>query len=197
MIRLRRRERDFDALSPHQRHRLMLWAQLRSLLTVVLMIVAYYVVPLDRELDVTGVLLLVGGLAIFVAAAVWQVRAILISRYPTLRAIQAMTVLVPFFLLIFAATYVVMSASSQATFTEPLTRTDSLYFTVTVFATVGFGDITPVTETARVVVMAQMIAGLLVLGLLLRAVVTAAEKAKKRQDQAGTGQGDDPAGHHG
>ena len=29
-----------------------------------------------------------------------------------------------------------------------MTRTDALYFVVTVFATVGFGDITPVSETA-------------------------------------------------
>jgi voltage-gated potassium channel len=36
-------------------------------------------------------------------------------------------------------------------------RTDSLYFTVTVFATVGFGDIFPASQMARLVVTAQMI----------------------------------------
>jgi hypothetical protein len=36
-----------------------------------------------------------------------------------------------------------------------LTRTDALYFTVTVFSTVGFGDITAKTETARLVVTGQ------------------------------------------
>ena len=41
--------------------------------------------------------------------------------------------------------------SQAGTFTEPLTRTDAQYFTVTIFATVGFGDITAVTQTARVV----------------------------------------------
>ena len=45
-----------------------------------------------------------------------------------------------------------------ASFTEPLTRADALYFTVTVFSTVGFGDITAKSETARVVLIVQMLA---------------------------------------
>ena len=50
-----------------------------------------------------------------------------------------------------------MSASN---FSQPLTRIDSVYFTVTTFATVGFGDITATTEAARLVVTGQMIADL-------------------------------------
>ena len=56
---------------------------------------------------------------------------------------------------------------------ETLTRTDSLYFTVTVFATVGFGDITATSEAARVLVTVQMILDLIVLGLGVRAFVGA------------------------
>ena len=44
---------------------------------------------------------------------------------------------------------------SAGNFSEPLTRTDALYFTVTVFSTVGFGDITAKTEAARLVVTGQ------------------------------------------
>jgi hypothetical protein len=47
-------------------------------------------------------------------------------------------------------------------FAGPLTRTDALYFTVTVFPTVGFGDITARSETARIVVTGQMIADLVI-----------------------------------
>ncbi len=49
-----------------------------------------------------------------------------------------------------------MSANDPATFSEPLTKSGSLYFTVTVFSTVGFGDITPVTDTARLIVSVQI-----------------------------------------
>ena len=58
---------------------------------------------------------------------------------------------------------------------DSLTRTDSLYFTVTVFATVGFGDITATSQTARVVVIAQMLLDLLVLGLVVKVFLGAVE----------------------
>ena len=56
-----------------------------------------------------------------------------------------------------------MERASAASFTEPLTRTDALYFTVTVFSTVGFGDISPKSEAARVVLIVQMLADLVLL----------------------------------
>jgi hypothetical protein len=42
------------------------------------------------------------------------------------------------FLLLFASTYVVMAAMSADNFGGRLTHTDGLYFTVTVFSTVGW-----------------------------------------------------------
>jgi voltage-gated potassium channel Kch len=63
---------------------------------------------------------------------------------------------------------------------ETLTRTDSLYFTVTIFATVGFGDISPASEAARILVMAQMILDLIVLGLGIRIFVGAIEVGRQK-----------------
>jgi hypothetical protein len=74
-----------------------------------------------------------------------------------------------------------MSAAQPAAFTEPMSRTDALYFTVTVFATVGFGDISAVSTAARIVVTLQMIADLLLLGLVLRAVLDAVRRGRGRQ----------------
>jgi hypothetical protein len=65
-----------------------------------------------------------------------------------------------------------------------LTRTDALYFTVTVFSTVGFGDITAKTETARLVVTGQMIADLVILGLAIKIIVGAVRRGRQRQPQA-------------
>ena len=53
-----------------------------------------------------------------------------------------------------------MSITDRSSFSEPLNRTDALYFTTSTFATVGFGDITPVSQLARAVVSVQMIADL-------------------------------------
>jgi hypothetical protein len=76
---------------------------------------------------------------------------------------------VPLFLLLFASTYFTIAATNPANFsTHPLTRTDALYFTVTTFSTAGFVDITPVSQSARLVVTAQMLLDLLALGLGIR-----------------------------
>ena len=88
---------------------------------------------------------------------------------------------IPLFLLLFASTYFLMAKAQPGTFTESLTRTDALYFTVTIFATVGFGDITAVTQTARVVTMVQMLLDLIVLGLLIRLVLSAVQTSQQRQ----------------
>jgi hypothetical protein len=62
-----------------------------------------------------------------------------------------------------------------------LTRTDALYFTVTVFSTVGFGDITAKTEAARPVVTGQMIVDLVVIALMVKVVVGAVKQGRQRQ----------------
>ena len=88
----------------------------------------------------------------------------------------------PVFLLVFAATYFMMEQANADNFNvDSLTRTDSLYFTVTVFATVGFGDITATSQVARVVVIAQMILDLLVLGLVVKVFLGAVEKGRGRR----------------
>ena len=70
---------------------------------------------------------------------------------------EALAVTVPLFLLLFAGTYFVLSVSGAGNFNqEHLTRTDTLYFAVTIFSTVGFGDITATSTSARVVVIVQM-----------------------------------------
>ena len=99
---------------------------------------------------------------------------------------------VPFFLLIFASAYFLMARAQASSFTEPLTRTDALYFTVTVFATVGFGDIAPTTQLTRIVTMFQMIADLLVLGVLLRVVLGAVKLGQQRRSGGGADSGAEP-----
>lgn len=113
------------------------------------------------------------GLAAFVALVAFQVRLIIRSRFPGLRAAEALGTSVPFFLLLFASTYVVLAAISVSSFGGYLSHTDGLYFTVTVFSTVGFGDITAKTETARLVVTGQMITDLIILGLAIKVIVGA------------------------
>jgi voltage-gated potassium channel len=78
-----------------------------------------------------------------------------------------------------------MSAMSTGNFDGRLTHADGLYFTVTVFSTVGFGDITAHTQAARLVITGQMICDLIVLGLAIKIIVGAV--SRRRQPEAADG----------
>jgi voltage-gated potassium channel len=80
-----------------------------------------------------------------------------------------------------AVTMLVMATISAGNFSQPITRTNALYFAVTVFATVGFGDITAKTEAAQLVVTGQMIVDLIILGLGARVIVGAVTRGRQRR----------------
>ncbi len=177
-------------LPPAVRRRLIFWAALRGVLIATVLVVLYYLLPLDRRWDSDTAIRLLIGLLVFAGAIVWGVKAIAGARYPGVRAAEALALILPFFLLLFASTYFVMERNSSASFTEPMTRTDALYFTVTVFTTVGFGDISPKSETARIVLMIQMLADLALLGAGIRVLLGAVQRGRERRSQTGddTGQ---------
>jgi hypothetical protein len=146
-------------------------------------IVLYYLLPLDRGVSRGTAGRLVGGLVLVALLVTWQIRAILRARYPGLRAVEALATSIPLFLVVFACAYEMLATADPGAFSQPMTRTDVLYFVVTVFATVGFGDITPVTEAARVAVMVQMLGDLVLIGLVVRAFLTAATRGRAQRDQ--------------
>jgi hypothetical protein len=163
-------------------------ALLRALVSTAALVAIYYLLPLDRSSRWLAVTMLVIGLALLIGLVVVQFRSIAASPYPGLRAVEALATSVPLFLLLFASTYVVMATIAASNFSQPLTRTNALYFTISVFATVGFGDITAKTEAARLVVSGQMIIDLIILGLGARVIVGAVTRGRRRPEATGTTQ---------
>ncbi|MFF4862907.1 potassium channel family protein [Streptomyces sp. NPDC002405] len=152
----------------------------RSVFVTAGLVTAYYLLPLDgRASPTTAVLLGLGllGVALFFG---WEVWAIARSPYPRLKAVEALAITLPLFLLLFAGAYYLLDHSDPSSFTEPLTRTDALYFALTTFTTVGYGDITARSQTGRVLAMLQMAGGLLLVGVAAR-VLTGAIQAGLRQ----------------
>jgi voltage-gated potassium channel len=158
---------------------------LRALGSTVALVALYYLLPLDQDSIALAITMLSVGLLGLGVLVVFQVRAIIKATYPALRAVGALATSVPLFLLLFAGTYYVMEGISAGSFTQPLTRTDALYFTVTVFATVGFGDITAKSEAARALVTGQMVAGIIIVGLGARIIVDAIQHGRSQQPVEG------------
>jgi hypothetical protein len=144
----------------------------------------YFMLPFDAASSFNSGVALLIGLAAMAALTAWQLRAIARSPIPRMRAVEGLLTIVLPFVLLFATTYFLMDEYRTQTFSQQMTRVDSLYFTITTLATVGFGDITPVTQGARVTVTVQMVLDLALIGLIVRAFVSSARTGLARRDSA-------------
>jgi voltage-gated potassium channel len=171
-----------DAARERRRQtRRVLLTLFRALGSTIALVAIYYLLPLDRASSLAAIAMLAVGLTAFVVLVAYQVRSIMKATYPVLRAVGALATSAPLFLLLFAGTYFVTGGISESNFNQPMTRTDALYFTVTVFATVGFGDIVATSEGARVLVMGQMIVDVIIIGLGAKIIVDAVKYGRERQ----------------
>lgn len=154
----------------------------RTVAGTVAVIVVYATLPVTEPARGTVLALLLVGLTAVGVVAVLQIRSISRSHVPVLRAAEVVGLVVPLYLVFFALIYLVVDAQDTDAFTEPLGRIDAAYFAVTVFTTVGFGDIAPTSAVARVVVTVQMIANLVVLGLGVRLLLGAVREGLARRE---------------
>lgn len=154
---------------------------LRVTVSVSVLFAAYFLIPTRSPREGSDVPWLILELCVFGVVVGIQVPAIVNAKYPVLRAMGALAVLIPLYLLIFARIYLSNSLNDPSAFTRPLDNTTALYFTVTVFATVGFGDIVAQTNDMRLLVTAQMLLNLVVLGLVIRLLTSAARRGVARR----------------
>ena len=156
-------------------------AMLRSVAIIVLawalILGAFFVLPIGRESGLRAVVRLSADVALIGALIAWQIRRISAAELPELRAAEALGIIVAVFLVAFSAVYLALSHESPATFTERLSHAQALYFTITIFSTVGFGDITPRTDAARLVVSAQMLLDLALIGAGVRLILNVAKSS--------------------
>jgi hypothetical protein len=162
-------------LETSQRRAAIARAGATVVLAWVLIIGAFCLLPIGQESGLRAVLRLGADIALVGVVFAWQIRRISVAELPELRAIEALGIVVVVFLVAFSAIYLAMSHQSVATFSRPLDHIQALYFTVSVFSTVGFGDITPKTDTARIVVAAQMLLDLVIIGAVVRLLFNAAK----------------------
>lgn len=144
-------------------------------------LILFYTAPLLPRTHQAVWWRLVAGLALFGAVLSHELNAILRHHRPMRRAVIALAVVLPMFVVTFAWIYVTISDSNPAAFGTRMTRTQALYFTMTVLSTVGFGDVTPHTDSARLVVTVQMVSDLIVLAVVVRLILDVASRAAARR----------------
>ncbi|NEE23072.1 two pore domain potassium channel family protein [Streptomyces sp. SID7499] len=170
-----------DRRRPQRRRRAAVTALVRAALIAAGLVTVYYVTPLDGRGTGGDSVLLACGLLLVVVVFWWEVRAIVTSPYPRLKAVEALATTLALFLLLFAGAYFLLEHTTPGSFSEPLTKTDSLYFTLTTFTTVGYGDIAARSQTGRVLTMIQMAGGLMLVGVAARILAGAVQAGLRRQ----------------
>jgi voltage-gated potassium channel len=191
----------YDDLPRRTRRRLVTVRLLRALVVSVTVLVLYFTLPLTGKATTDTTVALSVGLLAVAAILAWQIRAITRSPYPRLRAIEATATSFPLFLVLFAVTHYLIDSQVPGSYSQAMTRLDAFYFTVTVFTTVGFGDITAVSQTARTVTTVQMLSDLVLVGLIVQVLLRAVKVGLRRRGapddlpgDEGTGEADEMSG---
>ena len=164
-----------------QTRRVVLSVAARVLGTTAILLLAYFRMPVDTITATLGLVVLLGGVALLAVVTVRQVQRIVVDDHPALRGVEAVATIVPLFIVVFAYTYVWMSYDDPSRFTQPIDRVDGLYFVVTVLSTVGFGDISPVSSGARLLVTVQMLLDLVLIGVVAKLIVGASQVGVQRR----------------
>ncbi|RKE19843.1 potassium channel family protein [Streptomyces sp. TLI_171] len=151
-----------------------------------LVLVAFFVVPLDwfgPHHALVSWLTFVGLLTVLGVGVLREVREQMLGR--SRRPVPRILFLLCSALVVFSAAYLGMS-KDPGELDGLTTKIDALYFTVITMATVGYGDIHPAGQVARVVVMVQLLYTVVFLTTgvtaLTRQVKTRAVKRARRED---------------
>ncbi|MFC1420835.1 potassium channel family protein [Streptacidiphilus cavernicola] len=133
------------------------WLWLAVLGGFAVMVAGYYTLPVETfgpERPVLSWLSLLCALALLGGLLVRQIQLVLLDSD---RGRPGVVIIMLIFLslVVFASAYLGLSRQ-RGQFSGLSTHTDALYFTVVTLATIGYGDIHPTGQDARLVVMVQV-----------------------------------------
>lgn len=186
--RVPQRLRDVDR---RERNIALMWATGRCVLSCIAVFAVYFSLPLNDAApgtNYTVAVIVVGG-GLFIGIGGWQIRSIMHARFPQLRAVESLAIIFPLFFVSYAIAYALM-ADRPGMFNEPLTHTGALYFVIVTFGTVGYGDITPTSDGAQLVVASQILLDLVLLGVVFKLVFGVSKMSLERGERSGNGLAD-------
>lgn len=184
--------------TPAERRRLFISATARTLLGIIVITAFYIWAPFENEMGIHPATVLALLIIFFVALLAYSVRRIINDEHPQVRAAQVALMTTAIYLFSFAAFYLEMATVNPENFSEPVSRMDAFYLSVTIASTVGFGDITAETDSARFIVTAQMLINIILIGVGVRTILaigklSASRKAAKSSSTTADDDGDAPS----
>ncbi|MEZ5180938.1 MAG: potassium channel family protein [Acidimicrobiales bacterium] len=155
----------------------------RAVAIVGIALAVYFTLPFHGEHWPVAVALGMGAVVASVPITLHRVERIRTSDHPVAEAVEAVAILASLILVAFATTYYAI-----ATNTDQIpgihTKIDSFYFTITTVATVGFGDIVPTGQAARMIVAVQILLNISLIAGSFR-LVSGAAHDRRAERQAG------------
>lgn len=151
-------------------------AALRSLGVLTVTLGVYALVPIRPETAWAVGLLALAGLAVVVVVFVRQLPRVSRSASPLIAVVESLTLIFGMFLSLFSFIYVSLSADDPGAFTQPVDKIAGIYYSVTILATVGFGDIAAVSDLARIIVTVQMVLDLVLIGTAVKLLTMSARQ---------------------
>ncbi len=157
------------------------WTPILTVTSTVACLTVYYGVPLPDDAPEVVQLVSFGiGLALLCGLLVVQVRRQLRAwETPSVRVQSVMGLLLPV-VTFFALVYYLLADQ----FVGIENRTDALYFAVVTLGTVGYGDVHPMGEAAKMVAMVQIVLDLVVVGVLVSIATSRARARAERRERA-------------
>lgn len=137
----------------------------------VLLVALFYVVPFDDDRSLLFRAL--GSAVVLVALAVVVLRGLRRHADPVGRSVTTLLLVIISFSAIF---YGLSRIEGQ--FAGVHTRTDALYFTVVTMATIGYGDIHPTGQAARVVTVLAVVFNLIFVAALVSTIAARLRDAR-------------------
>lgn len=186
-----------ESLSRSKKTVLVAGAVVRTIFSAVIIWFGLSLIPSDPGgTSWLPILFIIGAVAIYLVFFVYQLRKIKRARFPQIRSIEVLIVVSIMFIAVFAAIYTQVSVRYPNSFSEPLDHFTAYYYAMTVLATVGFGDITPVSPLARILSMIQMGLDLAFIGVAVKVIsATAKQTMEERRVKRASKANASDAGH--
>jgi voltage-gated potassium channel len=130
---------------------------LRASVLVALLVLGYFVAPVEPQLHASGVARVVGTLLVLGALAAGLTRMLRLHVRDEQRRVEGLVLGIVLVVVVFAFGFYALEYHQPGQVAGLHTRVDALYYAVATLSTIGYGDVHAVGQAARVLVIAQVV----------------------------------------